>query len=139
MRLKRDLDPVRIGEYSGFKTLEIARIGYRTRLNTLFSCAVVGSRIDTLVGLEKLISTKLKTKDSEIQQKLKKDANKLQVVLNTLKCNPPKSSEFQAKGEMIISLTNSATYQYCGYRHYLSYLESNIEDISEVQKIESRI
>ncbi len=139
MRLKRDLDPVRIGEYSGFKTLEIARIGYRTRLNTLFSCAVVGSRIDTLMGLEKLISTKLKTKDSEIQQKLKKDANKLQVVLNTLKCNPPKSSESQAKGEMIISLTNSATYQYCGYRHYLSYLESNIEDISGVQKIESRI
>ncbi len=88
---------MRIGEYSGFKTLEIARIGYRTRLNTLFSCAVVSSRIDTLVNLEKLISAKLKTKDSEIQQKLKKDASKLSIILNNLKCNPPKSTESQAK------------------------------------------
>jgi hypothetical protein len=105
-------------------------------MNTLFSCAVVGSRIDTLLGLEKLISTKLKIKDSEIQQKLKKDTEKLSIVLNTLKCNPPKSSESRIKAEMIISLTNSASYQYCGYRHYLSYLESNIEDISRTQNIE---
>ncbi len=38
---------------------------------------------------------------------------------------------------MIISLTNSASYQYCGYRHYLSYLDSNIEDVSRVQNIET--
>lgn len=37
---------------------------------------------------------------------------------------------------MIISLTNSASYQYCGYRHYLSYLDSSIEDVSQVQNIE---
>lgn len=97
LRLKRDLDPVRIGEYSGFKALEVARIGYRTRMNTLFSCAVVASRIDTMQGLKKLIAEKIKLKDSEIQKKLTRDTNKLLNIFNTLKCNPPKSTESQPK------------------------------------------
>jgi hypothetical protein len=97
LRLRRDLDPVTIGEYDGFKTLEIARIGYRTRMNTLFSCAVVASRLDTLQDLTRLIAEKLKSKESEIQQKLKRDTEKLTATLNTLKCNPPKSTENQPK------------------------------------------
>ncbi len=73
LRLKRDLDPVRIGEYSGFKTLEIARVGYRTRMNSAFACAVISSRQRTLVDLQKLIGQKIKTKSSEILEKLQKE------------------------------------------------------------------
>lgn len=136
IRLKRDLDPVRIGEYSGFKALEIARIGYRTRMNTLFSCAVMSSRINTLQGLTKLIGEKLKTTNSEIQDKIKKESDTLTRVITMLKCNIEKSTPSKAKWEILISLTNSASYQYCTYRHYLSYLDSNIEDVSRVQNIE---
>ncbi len=97
LRLKRDLDPVRIGEYSGFKALEIARIGYRTRMNTLFSCAVVSSRIDTMQSLTKLIAEKFKPNNSEIQEKITRDINKLLNVFNTLKCNPEKATQTKAK------------------------------------------
>ena len=97
LRLKRDLDPVRIGEYGGFKALEIARIGYRTRMNTLFSCAVVSSRINTMQSLTKLIAEKLKPKNSEIQEKITRDTNKLLNVFNTLKCNPSKATASQPK------------------------------------------
>ena len=40
---------------------------------------------------------------------------------------------------MITALTNTATLQYCYYRHYLSYLDSNIEDVSRTQNIEKWI
>lgn len=72
-RLRADLDPIAIGEYSGFKALEVARIGYRSNMNSLFACAVLTSRIDTMITLQELISQKIKTKNSEILQKIKKN------------------------------------------------------------------
>jgi len=42
-------------------------------MNALFACAVVTSRIETIVTLQELISKKIKTKNSEILEKLKKE------------------------------------------------------------------
>lgn len=72
-RLRADLDPVTIGEYSGFKALEVARIGYRSNMNALFACGIISSRIDTLVELQDLIGKKIKNKNSEILEKLKNE------------------------------------------------------------------
>ena len=55
LRLKSDLDPIKIGEYTGFKTLEVARIAYRTRMNSAFSCAIISSRIKTMKVLQDII------------------------------------------------------------------------------------
>lgn len=137
LRLRRDLDPVTIGEYSGFKTLEVARIVYRTRMNSLFACGVIGSRIDTVKNLKELIAKKIKNLDSEIYQKLKKDIDKLEKSRNELKCNIEKDDG--KKEEMITDIINSSSHQYCHYRHYLSYLESNTTDVMRSQSIEQKI
>ena len=139
LRLKSDLDMVRIGEFRWFKTLEVARIGYRTQMNALFACAVISSRIDTIDTLQKLIDKKISSKESEIRQKLKKEADRLKKNLTTLKCNPPKSSDERGKWEMITPLINTASHQYCYYRHYLGYLDSNIGDVTRTQNIEKWI
>lgn len=134
-RLESDLDPVKIGEFSGFKALEATRIGYRSRMNSLFACAIISSRIDTLTDLQKNIEKKVKSINSEVLQKLKKDAQKLTESKNILKCNAPTSKE-----EMITSLTNTAARQYCHYRHYLGYLETRVNtNLSEIQNIEKWI
>jgi len=132
LRLRRDLDPVVIGEYTGFKTLEVARIAYRTRMNTLFSCGIIADRIDTIKNLKALIAKKIKVQNSEIQQKLQKEVKKLEASQNKLKCNIEKQ-------EMIINVVNSTSLQYCHYRHYLNYLESNATDLISTQNIEVRI
>jgi hypothetical protein len=137
IRIRRDLDPVTIGEYRGFKTLEGARIMYRTRLNSLFACGIIASRIDSIKTLKELISKKIKNKDSEIYQKLRKEVEKLEKKNNELKCNVEKSDG--KKEEMIVNIINSSSHQYCHYRHYLNYLESNISDINQAQTIESGI
>lgn len=132
-RLRADLDPNNIGEFTWFKALEVARIGYRSNMNALFACAVVTSRIETIVTLQELISKKIKTKNSEILEKLKKEWNKLEQTSNKLKCNPSKDKE-----EMMIGLINTATHQYCHYRHYLDYLDSSLtagfRDVQEIDR-----
>ena len=137
IRIRRDLDPVTIGEYRGLKTLEVSRIMYRTRLNSLFACGIVASRIDSIANLKELIVKKIKNKDSEIYQKLRKEVEKLEKKRNDLKCNIEGSDG--KKQEMIINTINSSSHQYCHYRYYLSYLESNISDITQAQTIESGI
>jgi hypothetical protein len=97
LRLKSDLDPVTIGEYSGFKTVEIARINYRTQMNSLFACAVIASRIDTMDSLTRLIQTKIRVKDSETYKKLTRMTEGLTTTYNTLRCNGSKSSANVAK------------------------------------------
>lgn len=138
-RIQRDLDPITIGEFSGFKTLEIARIGYRTRMNSLFACVIIWSRIETVSTLQKLIEKKIKSKNSEILEKLKKIGIKLKESSNTLKCNMVENTDQEQKQELMTVLTNTTAHQYCHYRHYLSYLESNIADVSQTQDIEKWI
>ncbi len=134
LRLKTDLDPITIGEYSGFKTLEVARIGYRTRMNSAFTCAVVSSRQKTITELQKIIATKIKTKNYEIVKKLELEWDKLVRESNKLKCHPTENIE------MITNLVNTTTRQYCHYRHYLGYLDSSINaNLRDIQVIEQKI
>lgn len=133
-RLRADLDPVTIGEYSGFKALEVARIGYRSNMNRLFACAVLTSRYKTIKELQDIVNKKIKNKNSEILEKLKKESDKLIQEWKKLNC---KSEE---KMEKIIEVVNTATLQYCHYRHYLGYLDSNITaNLRDIQEIERRI
>ncbi len=85
-RLREDLDPVVIGEFRGFKALEVARIGYRSNMNALFACAVISSRINSMKTLQEIIDKKINNKESEVQKKFKKNINTLTRTLNQLKC-----------------------------------------------------
>ena len=89
-RLKEDLDPITIGEFRGFKALEVARIGYRSNMNALFACAVISSRINSMKTLQEIIDKKINNKESEIQKKFKKNVDSLTRTLNQLKCKNEK-------------------------------------------------
>jgi hypothetical protein len=133
-RLQRDLSPTRIGEYTGFKTLEIARIGYRSKMNQLFACGVISSRIKTISELKDIIWKKIKTTDSEILKKIEKEWKDLKKQESTLKCKP------EERTEKITDIINTATKQYCYYRYYLKYLDSNLNaDMPNIQKIEEKV
>jgi len=47
-KLQQDLNAARIGDFSGYKTLEVARLQYRSTMDSLFACAVVESRLEIL-------------------------------------------------------------------------------------------
>jgi hypothetical protein len=135
-RLMKDLDPVRIGNFTGFKTLEVARIGYRTRMNQLFACSIVSSRINSVVWLQELTNKKIKTKDGSITEKLNKEIKKYREIQTSLKCNETGSEK---KEDILSTITNSSAHQYCHYRYYLDYLESNTSDVLCIQNIEKGI
>ncbi len=133
-RLKNDLSPNRIGEYSGFKTLEIARIGYRSKMNQVFACGVISSRIKTISELKDIVWKKIKTTDSEILKKIEKEWKDLKKQESTLRCKP------EERTEKITDVINTATKQYCYYRYYLKYLDSNLStDFPSIQKIEEKV
>ena len=46
------LDPARIGSFDGWRALEVAQSAYNARMNTLFDCAVIESRISIITGLK---------------------------------------------------------------------------------------
>lgn len=134
-RLTQDLATARIGEFSGFKTLEAARVVYRTSMNKLFACAVVTSRLNTLKDVQAVIKSRIKQDPSDLLKKIDNERRKIESVKSTLACNVD-----QTKKEVLNILANSSSKQYCYYRHYLSYLKSNLdEDLNTLQTIEQAV
>lgn len=135
-RLNDELDRIRIGNFSGFKTLEIARLQYRTTMDNLFSCAIVESRLHIINDVQTRINAAFPALRSEIQQQLEHEAERLQSHKNRMKCNPAKKSNTSFMKEMV----NSASKQYCHYRHYLLYLEQNLQNNQHfIQEIEKKL
>ncbi len=77
-RLIQDLDMTRIGNFSGFKTLEVARLQYRANMDSLFSCALVDSRLRILNDLQTQLATTFTKSNSEIKQQLEKEKLRLE-------------------------------------------------------------
>lgn len=73
-KLEKDLDPSRIGLFDGFKSVEIARIQYRTNMNRIWSCAVITSRIEKTKKIIEMIPA---SESSDILKKLGNDMKKL--------------------------------------------------------------
>lgn len=57
-KLARELDSLRIGNNAGLKSLEVARLQYRSAMNNTFACAIIDSRTQILADLRKKISEK---------------------------------------------------------------------------------
>ena len=47
-KLQEALDPARIGNFAGWRALEVTQSAYNARMNTLFDCAVIESRISII-------------------------------------------------------------------------------------------
>jgi hypothetical protein len=73
-KLQEALDPARIGNFAGWRALEVVQSAYNARMNTLFDCAVIESRISIIKGLQE---AKAINSRSEILKKLKKESDKL--------------------------------------------------------------
>lgn len=86
-RLAEELDMTRIGNFSRFKTLEVARLQYRASMDTLFSCTLVTSRLKILSDLQNAISGTFTESNSEIKQQLEKEKMRLERERDTLGCN----------------------------------------------------
>lgn len=86
-KLIRDLDLTRIGNFSGFKTLEVARLQYRANMDALFSCALVTSRLQILDDLQSELSKHFTDSNSEIKQQLEKEKVRLERERGNLSCN----------------------------------------------------
>lgn len=131
-KLQRDLDMGRIGNFSEYKTLEVARLQYRAAMNNLFACSVVESRLSILTKMREIIPTK----NSEIVHLLQKEERALQTQKSNLQCNSAGTNKIPTMQELV----NSATRQYCHYRYYLDYLDNALQnDRSALENIEKEI
>lgn len=138
--LQEALNPQYIGDFNGIKTLEVAQIVYHARMNTLFDCAVMESRIGIMSALK---ATKALKSQSEIINKLNNEF----AVLNTQykQCLPDSSVTYSPEPTVFsrqinMRMVKTAWLQYCHYRKYLSYIESSInDDITNTLKTEQNI
>lgn len=130
-----------IGNFPGYKTVEVANIAYHARMNSLFDCAVVESRIVIIHGLMKSNALRWRT---EILERIETELKKLNA--QYVQCLPDESEEDATLSDQTIldkvneRVVNTSTLQYCHYRKYLTYLDSNLEyDITESMKKEQWI
>ena len=137
-RIEKELDEKRIGNFTGFKTLEIARIQYRTAMDHTFACSVLKSRVNTLSTLQEVINKSMGSKSSEIQNKLKKEADKMNALIGSLKdCNTENGEQ---SVPMSTKLVNTATRQYCHYGKYLQFLGKSLDTNSAgIKSLEEQI
>ena len=135
-KLKNDLNMNRIGDFSGYKTLEVARLQYRSTMDSLFACSVVESRLSILTGLQETIKKRIPNRNSEILQKLSKEEKLLRTQKNNLNCNSAGTSGNPPLRELI----NTSTRQYCHYRYYLTYLDTQLQtDRYTLEQIEKAV
>ena len=133
-KLSKDLDLGRIGLFDGFKSVEIARIQYRANMDRIFSCAVIASRIEKTEKVQSLISD---AGSSDIKDKLKKDIEKMKK-LKAGNCG--ENADGDTLTDYGAAVSSSATVEYCSYRNYLDYLQSNIDaNYTRVIELEKKI
>ena len=105
-------------------------------MDSIFSCGIIESRLNILINLQEAINTSTSSRKSEIQSQLEKEKTRLQNTRDKLQCNSAGANKISAMQELV----NSSTKQYCHYRHYLSYLETNLQENSyQIEQIEKNI
>ena len=116
-----ELDMSRIGNFSGFKTLEVARLQYRAQMNSVFACSIIEGRLLILSDLRDALG---RSPNSEVQTLLDQEQKKLETQRDSISCKSSGAEKVPTMQELV----NSATRQYCHYRHYLSYLDENLRN-----------
>lgn len=103
-----------------FASVKQARLQYQRNMNNIFACAVVGSRLKNITALQGIMK-QTSGKNAGMEEKLKKESQKLENLKSNLKCGGDgTNADTEAR------LMNTAMTEYCTYSFYLDYLESNI-------------
>lgn len=131
------LDPLRIGSLDSSRALEVAQIAYHSRMDTVFDCAVIEARKKIITWLKETVHWQ-----SEILEKIKQEERILNQKAN--QCIPAWWSQWSntasAREDPSTRMINTITLQYCHYRQYLIYLESQLEEnIAQYNQIDSGI
>jgi len=127
--LSRALDDNRIWQFSGYKSLEIAQQIYHARLNTLFDCAVIESRIAIIMGLQESNAIR---GQSEIIASLSREMQRLSV--QRRQCLPEETTWADSTTPSLVlrriseRIVNTATLQYCHYTQFISYLDAELNN-----------
>jgi hypothetical protein len=108
-----------------FRTLELTRIMYRSRMNKVFGCAVIQSRENITKNLLAEIEKKYPSGQSEIKEKIKREGERLKVQKDALSC---RDQWTENKTPSLTRVVNAATRQYCHYDTYLRYLRDNLDE-----------
>ncbi len=137
-RIQSDIQKLNSESEWIFKTLELSRITYRAMMNGVFWCAVVQSRQNMRNALLKKIEEKYPAANtSEIQEKLKREWERLDAQAKALSCIPISGETETPSSKRVI---NSAINQYCHYNSYLLYLRSNLDNNNaEMLSLDARI
>lgn len=122
-RIAKELSNNALGSFEGLKTVEVARVQYRSTMNSIFACGVTESKLRILQKTQDIVAGRFPSSQSEIQEILKKEKTKLLTLKDTLKCNNAPTDKTSAMREVL----NSSTKQYCYYRYYLGYVQSNLD------------
>lgn len=110
---------------SPFRTLELSRIMYRSRMNKVFGCALIDARQNITKNLLEEIKKKYPSWQSEIQNKIKLEWERLKVQKEALTCRDQNNTN---QVPNLTRIVNAATRQYCHYDTYLRYLRSNLDE-----------
>lgn len=122
-RIQTELNTTPLGSSSLFSSVKLAGVQYRKIMDETYACAVLNSRSNILQTLRLQIE-KNGSEMSEIRTKLKsaEDAMKKAKQLNWCKDTVIKGND--AKRELL----DATMFQYCVYRHYLAYIETNLRE-----------
>ena len=122
--LVNDLDIISL-KNAPFRTLELTRIMYRSRMNKVFGCAVIQSRENITKNLLAEIEKKYPSAQSEIKNKIKREWERLKIQKEALSC---RDQGAENSTPSLTRIVNASTRQYCHYDTYLRYLRENLDE-----------
>jgi hypothetical protein len=122
MAIQDGMSLATIGNYSGFRALEVARTLYRKRMNSVFSCGIVTSRFAKLEALE-MVAMRDGKPGTEIKNKIDREKKRYEEIKKQLACDSSTSPT-----GAIDRMAGTAMKEYCQYTYYLDYLSRNTTD-----------
>ncbi len=107
---------------SVFTSVRLAGVQYRTIMDQIYACGIIEGRIQVIERLEDQIDRN-NNGMTEIRTKLETMREALQEESTTHSCKSIDMNGIDTKREIL----DATLYQYCVYRHYLAYVETNME------------
>jgi hypothetical protein len=116
-------------------SLEQAGIVYRERMNTIYACAV----LNTKLRIHKKLMKQFTPSGSNIINRLETTSRQISSRLRDAGCRDLSDSGKEgAELSLKRSLIRDTTLEYCNYRHYLSYTDYNVTNrIGDVIRAET--
>lgn len=105
--------------------IEKSSILYKERMNAVFGCAVLNTRL----RIHKKLSQDFKPSGSNIIRRLEETSRQIEARMKEKSCrNVALSGEEGSDISLMPALIRSATLEYCNYRYYLGYVDHTVKN-----------